>query len=95
MKTNIGDDILVEGVNSNGSNIHAAKITRVWSDADITDLEKIVLVNAIVFQDMGSPLPHGSVRIFASRTDALSTREAGADPMAGPTFAYYHDTAAE
>jgi hypothetical protein len=61
MKPTIGRQIIVKGIVSNGSNVHPAVVTRVWSDAEPSDA--IVLVNATVFLDHAPPLFRGSIRM--------------------------------
>lgn len=70
MKPTIGRTILVKGIASNGSNIHPAIVTRVWSDADPRDLSQTVLVNATVFPDSAPPVSRGSIRMLETEAEA-------------------------
>lgn len=72
MKPTITRDVIVLGIESNGSTEHPAKITRVWADSDTKD--SAVLVNLTVFPDGAAPFPQGSVLLFDNRDQAMQHR---------------------
>lgn len=89
MKPTIGRDVHVLGIQSNGSDVHPAKITRVWGEGDTTDAP--VTVNLIVFPDNGAPVNHTSIKLFDTREKA----EAARSEEAVVAFVPYHGDRAE
>ena len=74
MKPSIGRIVRVKGPESNGTDEHAAIVTRVWSLVDpIGDQHS--MVNLTVFLDGASPQPFGSVPMFENETEALRYRD--------------------
>lgn len=80
MKASIGRTVIVIGVNSNGSDTHAAVITRVWSDRSTKD--GAVGVNLTVFPDLSSPMQLGSVMLHDTQEAALAARYGTTAPVA-------------
>lgn len=70
MKPSIGRIVTFKGIHSNGSDEHAAIITRVWTPGvDLID-QPGILVNLTVFADAMTPQFVGSVAMFDSRDAA-------------------------
>ena len=69
MIPHLGQTVLTEGVHSNGSTIHSAIVTRVWSPGQCLP----VAVNLTVLPDAAPPMSRSSVTLYACRRDALAS----------------------
>lgn len=68
----VGQSVLTEGIHSNGTNVHPAVITRVWSPGQSLAAGP-VNVNVTVFPDLHPPVSRGTVPLCLSRMEALAS----------------------
>lgn len=76
----VGQQVLTEGIHSNGSTVHPAVITRVRSPGQSLAAGP-VNVNLTVFPDLHPPVSRGTVPMCMSRMEALA---AGGNLVAYP-----------